>query len=303
VRQVIETRTVLAASDAQAVRALAAQAAQVDGVAPLSEQTLLRLDDPQAKVLHLVARTAGAPSAEGLVAYAQQDISEPASGAAELVVNPAARRRGLATQLAHRLAGTDGGRSVTIWAHGDLPAAAALAERLGFARSRVLLQLRRSLGERLPDPRWPEGVRVRTFVPGQDEQAWLAVNNAAFASHPEQGRWTLRDVEQREASDWFDPDGIFLAERAGALIGFHWTKVHLDENPPIGEVYIVGVRPHDSGQGIGPALTLAGLHHLRERGLDQVMLYVDEDNQPAVKTYERIGFTRFAADVLYASRS
>jgi mycothiol synthase len=212
---------------------------------------------------------------------------------------PPPRRRGFATQLVQRLEQAAGGRT-RIWAHGDLPGAAALADRLGYARTRVLLQLRRSLDEPIPDPTWPADVQVRTFTPGQDEQAWLAVNNAAFASHPEQGRWTLHDVEQREASEWFDPAGVFLAERDGVLIGFHWTKVHTDEAPPIGEVYIVGVRPQDSGKGLGPALTLAGLHHLRDRGLGQVLLYVDEDNRPAVKTYGRLGFTPWAADVLYA---
>ena len=272
---------------------LAADAESADGVAPLSEQTLLRLQDGEdgAGVRHLLVHAADGR----LSGYAQLD---PA-GAAELVVAPVDRRQGIGRRLLSRLEAATEDGPLLVWAHGELPAAAALAAAGSYARSRVLLQLRRSLRDPLPDPQIPAGVVIRTFRPGIDESAWLAVNNAAFASHPEQGRWTLHDVQQREKQSWFDPAGLFLAERNGELIGFHWTKVHAQESPPIGEVYVVGVRPQDGGQGLGPALTLVGLHHLRDLGLAEVLLYVDEDNLPAMKTYERLGFSRWSTDVLY----
>ena len=61
----------------------------------------------------------------------------------------------------------------------------------------------------------------------------------------------------------------------------------------------MGVDPSEQGRGLGPALTLAGLRSLQERGLADVLLYVDESNQAAVKTYSRLGFTRHATDVMY----
>jgi mycothiol synthase len=274
-----------------AVRRIASAAEAADGVAPLSEQMLLRLEDPTPGVRHLLVRAGVVP-----VGYAQLDDQSTA----ELVVEPEWRWNGVGIGLVTELEAAAAGAGLHVWAHGELPAASALAARKGYLRSRVLLQLRRSLKEPLPAPHFPPDVSVRTFVPGADEQAWLRVNNAAFASHPEQGRWSLHDVKQRELQSWFDPGGLFLAERNHELVGFHWTKVHTDSTPPIGEVYVVGVRPEDSGHGLGPALTLVGLHHLRSLGLDEVLLYVDEDNRPAMKTYERLGFTRWATDVLYA---
>jgi hypothetical protein len=92
-----------------------------------------------------------------------------------------------------------------------------LAEAIGFTRSRVLLQLRRPLDAPLPEAVLPAGVSVRTFRVGQDEQAWTALNNRAFASHPDQGGWGPQEVELRKAEPWFDPAGFFLAERDGAL--------------------------------------------------------------------------------------
>jgi mycothiol synthase len=180
-----------------------------------------------------------------------------------------------------------------------------MAERLGFRRVRVLLQLRRSLAGPLPRLEAPPGLTVRTFVPGADDERWLALNARAFADHPEQGLWTLDDLRHRMRERWFDPDGFFLAERAVDLVGFHWTKVHGGAHgaghghDPVGEVYVLGVDPREHGLGLGRLLTVTGLRHLRARGLPDVMLYVDESNAPAIKLYESLGFARSDRDVLF----
>ena len=179
-----------------------------------------------------------------------------------------------------------------------------LAAATGFERFRALAQMRRPLRDELAAPVFPAGRTLRTFIPGQDEDEWLGLNSRAFAKHPEQGSWTSRDLELREREPWFDPGGFFIAERDGAMAGFHWTKVHSaggQDSPEraIGEVYVVGVDPAEQGSGLGRALTLAGLHHLRDEGLAEVMLYVDEDNVPAIRLYEALGFSRTRTDAMY----
>ena len=169
---------------------------------------------------------------------------------------------------------------------------------------RELWKMHRSLLAPFAEPELPEGVRLRPFVVGADEAEFLRVNNAAFDWHPEQGGWDVEQVKLREAEPWFDPAGFILAvDGSGRLLGYHWTKVHGpgEHGPaPIGEVYVLGVDPAAWGRRLGAALTLAGLRHLRDRGLTQVMLYVEADNTAAVRVYERLGFTLSSTDVSYA---
>ena len=300
--------TPLSPADVAEVLELASAATSADGVGPLSEDVLLQVRHGSTPPARDVTLRAGGQSSRGsaLVGYAHLDAPDYAGQdgdvTAELVVHPAHRRRGYGASLLATVLEMAGGHGVRIWAHGDLPGTAALARKFELTRIRALFQLRMPLAE-VPatDPVLPDGVTVRTFVPGADEAAWLEVNQRAFAHHPEQGSWTIKDLRLREAEPWFDPNGFFLAERDGRIAGFHWTKVHQPDDgaPPIGEVYVVGVDPGQQGGGLGRALTRTGLAHLRRLGLAEVMLYVDEDNPAAVKMYTALGFGRWSTDVMY----
>jgi mycothiol synthase len=180
---------------------------------------------------------------------------------------------------------------------GDTPAARALALGVGMVRQRELLIMERRLDEKLPKPVIPPGVRIRTFVPGQDEQEWLRVNAAAFASHPEQALIDLDDLNDRMAESWFDARGFFVATKDGSMIGFHWTKQHQDQ---LGEVYVLGIAPWAARRGLGKALLLTGLRWLQQQGNSRVKLYVESDHQAAIQLYLTYGFATASRDVMYA---
>lgn len=250
---------------------------------------------------HLVACVGGE-----VVGYAHLDTTGDSFGhqVAELFVHPAHRGRGYGAKL---LQAIDERAAVgfRVWAHGDHPAARKLAAQAGLERKRELLILHTGVeGADWPEPVLRDGVTLRTFVPGQDEDAVVRVNARAFDWHPEQGALTADDVRADEARAWFDAAGFFLAERDGRVIGFHWTKIHEPtpgrfDGERVGEVYVVGVDPAAQGGGLGRALTLAGLRYLASRGLRQIILYVEGDNAPALAVYTKLGFTPYETDVQY----
>jgi len=294
----IDTLATLSPGQADAVLALLADAARIDGQQAVSEQGRLQLRGGAREGVSHFLLSVG----DELVGYAQLEDTDPVEApAAELVVHPAHRGHGHGRALGSALLAASGKR-LRVWAHGGHSAARHLAQVLGLALFRELRQLRRPLTDLdLPEPKLPADVTVRTFVPGEDDTAWLAVNAAAFAHHPEQGSLTQRDLDDRKAEDWFDPEGFFLAFREGELIGFHWTKTHAAEG--LGEVYVIGLRPGAQGGGLGRALTTIGLRHLAGKGLPTAMLYVDADNTAAVRLYERLGFATHETDLMYRTES
>jgi len=305
----VTVSSTLDAEQVAAVQRLIDEATDRDGVRPLSEHVALHLreggEGPDRQLLAVSDGT--------VVGYAHLDPTDLVAGAvAEVVVHPDWRGRGVGRALVLAADAAAPDDRLRLWAHGGHPAALGLAASLGFVQSRRLEQWRRSLYSPLPPLEVPDGFRLRHFVPGQDEAAWLTVNARAFAEHPEQGGWTAADLKVRMAESWFDPEGFLLVETDPdrTLVAFHWTKVHgsvvhhphgqaSHAHEPIGEVYVVGVDPAWQGHRLGSMVTVAGLHRLRAQGLSQAMLYVEGDNAAAQAVYRRLGFTPWDADLMF----
>ncbi|GAB7002787.1 mycothiol synthase [Nocardioides sp. AN3] len=258
------------------VLAIAHEAEAVDGVAPLDEATLLT-------VRHRPDRVRAWTEPDGFALLIGDEVS--------VVVRPGARGRGIGSRLLTSLLEEEhAGQALVAWSHGGSPAAESLAASHGFRPARELWVMRRPAGDLPPMPTPPDGVELRGFRPGDEEEV-LRVNAAAFAHHPEQGDLSLDGLRERMAEPWFEADGLIEAWSGSTLLGFHWTKRHSSE---LGEVYVVGIDPSTQGRGLGRLLTLAGLHHLAD--VAQVHLYVEADNVAAVRLYSGLGFTHAASD-------
>ena len=271
------------------VLALATEAAAFDGVDPLNEAARISLQPGATTARHLVLEGPG-----GLEAYANlADTGETPT--IQLVVSPEARLTGLGSALlAAALETVPEGRSAAVWSFGDLSAARGFAASNGLHASRELLVMESPLAD-LPAGRLAADVTVRGFRP-EDEEAVLTVNARAFAHHPEQGAMDHADFTARTREAWYRPEDLLVAERAGRIIGFHWTKRHDDE---LWEVYVIGVDPDAHGGGIGKGLLRAGLQHMAEAGARRVILYVEGDQDVAVGLYRAHGFRTAKKDVMY----
>ncbi|WP_159611823.1 mycothiol synthase [Glutamicibacter sp. JC586] len=287
------------------VRQLAKDSLNADGNPPLSDQTLVALaaEDPSENILTLLAEVGeGTDSAlAGIAVVVREAADQP--WVLELVVHPDHRQTGIGRALLTKLSELIDLPQVQAWAHGDHEAAKKLASRIGMNRVRELYRMRREGTDFLEEAPLDRRITVRSFRVGEDEPAWLESNSQAFARHPEQGSLTLNDLEARMNEDWFDPSGFFLAfNDEHELVGYHWTKIHQasgDSIRPTGEVYVVGVLPQAQGLGLGRSLTTTGINYLLEQGVDSVILYVDAENEPAVKLYRSLGFTLWDADIMY----
>jgi len=275
----------------------------VDGHPSLGEAVWRDLDEPLEPVsAGVLATDDGRPV--GFAYVYRSDSFSPPHWAAGMVVHPDVRgSTGVEVALLERAVehvAAAGGGLVVLWVFEPDQRDDEAAARAGFRHQRDLLQERvpLPLGE---EPAWPPGVEVRSFVPGQDDRAWLTVNNRAFADHPEQGGWVEATLERRMAEPWFDPKGFLLAFDADGLAGFCWTKVHpaTDVDPELGEIFVIGVDPSRQGSGLGRALVVAGLAHLADRGIRTGMLFVDGDNEAALRLYESLGFTIHRRDRAY----
>ena len=295
----------LSKSQIDSVITLINAAAAQDGTPPISEHIILHLRHGGDKSdSHLIMERENK-----VIAYAHIDATDLVAGpSVELVVHPDHRKSGLGKELLSKSKEICGVK-MRLWAHGDLSAAQKLADENGFGRIRTVIQMRKSLADLSVNQ---HNFEIRTFLPGLDNEEWLALNNKVFENHPEQGAWSLKDLQTRLAESWFDPAGFFVATQNNKLIGFTWTKIHgghshrhddqteQHDHDPIGEIYIPAVAT--SGTVLGKVLTQTALAYLKANGLITAMLYVDSDNELALNLYKSLGFAQSSQDVMYRVR-
>ena len=291
--------------DLPQVRDILGRATTADGVEPLGEAFVRGLDDASFGHRHFAVREGGT----------YLGFAGVAPDAIEMVVDPESRRSGVGAALLAYIDNEVGDR-LPIWAHGDIGGAARLAELTGRRVVRELLQM--SIDAQGLDAT-EGGVVKRDDVEAVNlaaarrrwgstavDRAWLSVNNEAFDWHPEQGGWSEEQLQRARDTEWFDEEGVFFAadiaggeDAADSICGFHWTKWHAEAEKPTGEVYVIGLATRARGRGLGRWLTNVGLSHLRKRGAEEVILYVEGDNSAAIGTYEKVGFEVSRRDVMY----
>ncbi|OGG47811.1 MAG: hypothetical protein A3F84_12775 [Candidatus Handelsmanbacteria bacterium RIFCSPLOWO2_12_FULL_64_10] len=295
-----------AVSDAD-LRALVERCcAGAEGLETPDERGLARMRaaqavDPEALAL---AFEAGAPV--GVCSVGLPEEGETAS-LRLLGVCPEQRRRGIGRALEGHAVGLvrrRGFREVRTQAMDSRNrAGTAFLEGLGWASDLGAgIRMWRDLRD-LPPVRLPEGYAIRAYRDG-DAGAFVRVKNAAFAGETGSGRaWTSEDFRKEYLeSPHFRPERVFFAvcgeEPVGTTTAWTWTH----EGREVGLIHWVAVVPEHRGKGLGEALNVRALHHLREMGYREAVLNTNASHKAAVRLYHRLGFQDVWRRVVYFKR-
>jgi mycothiol synthase len=289
------------------IQDLLAACADIDGLNPFSEHTILHMQYGNESHVQHFSCSAG----DQLVGYAHVDFGDVVFGDVvfgdmgfviniEVAVLPDYRRHGVGKKLIEKILQTHSTRPIRLWAHGLNTGAASLAVSCGFKQVRTLWQMRRSLITQIPQARLPDGLNIRNFDAENDLDSLLACNQVAFANHPEQGQWTKSNLQQRMSESWFDPNGLKVATHNDEIVAYAWMKVdEANAGSKLGEIYVVGVNPAWQKHGLGRFLTLEGLRYLRSLNLNTALLYVDAENEKAISLYQSLGFSHWDTDTSF----
>ncbi len=167
----------------------------------------------------------------------------------------------------------------------------ALYDAAGYRLVRHSLEMRVELRDDLPGPRWPDGLAVRTLVPGEDEGRVFDADMEAFEDHWEFVREPFADWRTRMLEHpTYDPELWFLVEDGDELAGICLCGPHAAGDPEFGWVIVLAVRRSWRRRGLGLALLRHAFGELRRRGMTRAGLDVDAENLTgAVRLYERAG--------------
>ena len=211
-------------------------------------------------------------------------------------IHPLHRKRGIATRLydhARRHAHNAGCEVAQVCVAETNQAAKNLLQRLGFQFIRRFFGMEMKLSANpLPDIA-PNNYTIRHLLPG-DEQALTDIQNRSFADAWGFNPNTREEIAYRINLSTCTAEDIIMAYQGDYPIGYCWTRKLMEENAPSekikGEIHMLGVDPDFRKQHVGRNVLLAGLSHLKSKGITRVELTTDGEDPAAGRLYESVGF-------------
>lgn len=220
-------------------------------------------------------------------------------------VLPEWRRQGIGTRMMERLMAAAKARLGELEGQTVYVSASCVAgeeDRESLFRNFDLVPVRyfikmsyQPLDDHIPSPQPPRGVDLRPYVAGQDDRAVWAAVNEAFRDH-----WGHVEVSLEEWAFWMQSpflrsDLHVLAVDGDEIAGVCLISINEQENKRTGRregwIDTLCVRRPYRRRGVGKALLVAGLHKLREAGMEVAALGADAENLTgAVRLYQRVGF-------------
>jgi mycothiol synthase len=174
-----------------------------------------------------------------------------------------------------------------------------IIQRLKFAVERyAFLLVREDLD--IPEVQLPEGYVLRLFRPGQDEENWCIVRNAAFATlKGSETPITTEGVTNLLTHQDYLEGGMMILFHQDRPVGVIRGAADEYEDAPIMNIGPVAIIPEYQGRGLGRSLLRASLQFAREKGYKQTILSVNGENERAKALYIQEGFKQVEAVACY----
>ncbi len=220
-------------------------------------------------------------------------------------VHPEHRRRGLAKKLVgfaiHRAKELRAKVAHVNIAEDNVVAKSVLS-KLGFEYVRRFLELRLDIAK-VP---WlntdPAALGCRHLQCGEEDKL-ARIQNRSFASTWGYNPNTVEAITYRINLSNCSPEDIALTYDRDKVIGYCWTEITYEGEAGIGEIkgriFMLGVDPDYRGKGVGKGVLLAGLAHLKSKGIQVAELTVDSENKAACALYRSVGFEVRTSNLWY----
>ena len=221
------------------------------------------------------------------------------------LIHPAHRKRGLASRLLdytmHRAKELEVTAMRVNIVQNNVIAKKTLS-RLGFKSSRRFLQLRLDM-TKVNEPDINQSFLQCGHMKHGEESKLTQLQNVAFADAWEYNPNTVEEITYCINLSNCSPEDIILAYDGEKAIGYCWTKpgnqVNATNTEKNGQIFILGVHPDYRGTGTGRKVLLAGLSHIKSRGIQTTELTVDSSNKAAFSLYQSMGFTVHTSNLWY----
>jgi len=112
--------------------------------------------------------------------------------------------------------------------------------------------------------------------------------------------WKWRKARSIQEDADANPDGIFVCEADGEVVGYITTR--LDPESKIGWIPNLATDPAHQGKGVGKALMQAALAYLKAAGMAAVKIETLEQNRIGRKFYPSAGFVEIARQIHYVKK-
>ena len=182
-------------------------------------------------------------------------------------------------------------QKIEMWCRPETKAHLEAAEKFDLSLKRKLFRLEVDYANYEP-----QQIQTRAFE-NSDIDKLLEINNHAFSTHPDRSNMTLESLRAEMKTSWFDSNHLRIYEQDQQIAGFCWVKMH--PNPPQGEIYVLAVDPKFHRMGLGSKLLDSGLSYIRAQNHDKAFLYVESDNEAALRLYLKAGFVKHSTDSAY----